>query len=57
MKEDTRRELLKRLKVIAAASATGYIAPKAVLIGTAQATHKPGHTGGGGPGCSSPPCK
>ncbi len=55
MKEGTRRQLLKRLKFIAAASATAYVAPKAMLIGTAQAVHKPGHTTG--PGCSQPPCE
>ncbi len=44
---------MKRLKVIAAVSATGYVAPKAVLIGTAQACHKPKHKQGSN--CSSPP--
>ncbi len=46
MKKDTRRELLKRLTVIAAA---GYVAPKVLRIDTASAQ--------GGPSCSNPPCK
>ncbi len=54
MKEGTRRQLLTRLKFIAAASAIGYVAPKAVLVKTALATHKASHTPG--PPCSSPPC-
>ncbi len=54
MKENTRRELVKRLTVIAAASGGVYVAPKVTIIKTAWAHHKPGHTGG--PGCSQPPC-
>jgi hypothetical protein len=49
MKENTRRELLERLKLIAAASAVGYVAPTAMLIDTAWADPDPP--------CSQPPCK
>ena len=51
MKENTRRELLKRLPVIAAVSATGYVAPKMLRIDTAAACHNKNHTGSGG-GCT-----
>ncbi|MEE8275324.1 MAG: hypothetical protein V3R88_11710 [Alphaproteobacteria bacterium] len=51
MKEETRRELLKRLATIAA---TGYLAPEVIRIDSALASHKPGH--GAGPPCSNPPC-
>ena len=43
MKKDTRRELLKRLTVIAAA---GYVAPKVLRIDTAAACHVKNHPGG-----------
>ncbi len=46
MKENTRRELLKRLTLVAAVSATGYVAPKVLRIDTALAHHKSGHCGG-----------
>ncbi len=45
MKENTRRELLKRLTVIAVASGGAYIAPKATVL----ANHKCGHQ-------QAPPC-
>ncbi len=48
MKENTRRELLKRLTVIAAASAVGYVAPEIIRIDTS-----PAHAV---PKCSNPPC-
>ncbi len=53
MKESTRRELVKRLTVIAAASGGVYVAPKVVLIDAASAQGQ----GQGGPPCSQPPCK
>ncbi len=46
MKKDTRRELLKRLTVIAAAAGGLYVAPKVLRIDTALAHHKSGHCGG-----------
>ncbi len=49
MKENTRRELLKRLTVIAAVSGGVYVAPKVVSIKTALARHKCGHQG---PACT-----
>ncbi len=51
IEENTRRELLKRLKVIAVASGGVYVAPKVVIIKSVWASHKPGHCSGGG-GCS-----
>ncbi len=49
MQENTRRKLIKRLALIAAA---GYVAPQVLRIDTALAHHKAGHAGG----CSVPPC-
>ncbi len=46
MKKDTRRKLLKRLTVIAAVSATGYVAPKVLRIKPAFSHHKEGHCAG-----------
>ncbi len=51
IEENTRRELLKRLKVIAAVSGGIYIAPKVVIIKNVWAGHQPGHCSGQG-GCS-----
>ncbi len=50
MKESTRRELVKRLAVIAAASGGVYVAPKVTIIKPAAACHNKNHTGSGG-GC------
>ncbi len=46
MKEGTRRELVKRLAVIAAAAGGVYVAPKVLRIDTAAACHNKNHPGG-----------
>ncbi len=50
MRDEMRRDLLKRLALIAVA---GYLAPRAIRIDSARAIHVAGH---GGQGCSFPPC-
>ena len=50
IEENTRRELLKRLTIIAVASGGVFVAPKITIIKSARAGHKPTHCPGGGKG-------